>query len=257
MIGFAGGVLDPDRWKTLENCVVMHSVPSSNALAREVIELYFDEGLDLRATVLVAEGQPGAYGRNARHWEAPPGQGLYLTVMRSAAEGEPLSIVPIAAARWARAALHEETGAAISLKWPNDLYVGRRKVGGVIAESRTQGDETFLAVGIGINVLGRADAFGVPGATTIEEETGRAPALAPLLQALLDRIDRELSAPRWAEEVREWELVATHRPGDRLTIRRNGEEISGAYLGLDPSGFLRLQTLAGETTVAAGEVAAW
>ena len=177
--------------------------------------------------------------------------------MRPASAGEPLSLVPIAVARWARAVLAEQTGAAITLKWPNDLYVGRRKVGGVIAESRTQGDETCLAVGIGINVLGRADAIGVPGATTLEEETGRGLALTPLLQAVLDRIDRELGAPRWSEEVREWELVAAHRPGDRMTVRRNGDEVSGAYLGLDPSGFLRLATDAGETTVATGEVAAW
>jgi BirA family transcriptional regulator, biotin operon repressor / biotin---[acetyl-CoA-carboxylase] ligase len=257
VIGFAGGELDPDRWRTLENCVCLAAIPSSNALAREIIEVYFDEGLDLRTTVLAAEGQPGAYGRNSRVWEAPPGRGLYFTVMRPVAAGEPLSLVPIAVARWAQAALHEATGAAILLKWPNDLYVGRRKVGGVIAESRTQGDETCVAVGVGINVLGSSETLGIAGATTLEEETGRAPALVPLLQAILDRIDRELEAPRWSEEVREWERVAAHRPGDRLTIRRNGDAISGAYMGLDAFGFLRLKTEAGETTVASGEVASW
>ena len=127
----------------------------------------------------------------------------------------------------------------------------------MIAESRTQGEDTWLAIGVGINVLGKASALGVPDATTIEEETGRAPGLPALLQALLDRFDRELAAPRWHEEAREWERVAAHRPGDRLTIRRDGEEISGAYVGLDASGFLRLETGTGETTIAAGEVAAW
>jgi biotin-[acetyl-CoA-carboxylase] ligase BirA-like protein len=257
VISFSGGDLDPNRWSTLENCVCLASIPSSNALARELIELYFDEGLDLRTTVLAAEAQPGAYGRNARRWEAPAGRGLYFSVMRLAGQGEPLSLIPIAVARWSRAVLCEQTGAAITLKWPNDLYVGRRKLGGVIAESRTQGDQTCVAVGVGINVLGSVDALGVPGATTLEEETGRRLAVAPLLQALLERIDRELGAPRWGEEVREWELVAAHRPGDRMTVRRNGDEVSGAYLGLDAAGFLRLETETGETTVVSGEVAAW
>ena len=94
-------------------------------------------------------------------------------------------------------------------------------------------------------------------ATTLEQESGKSLGLAPLLQALLDRFDRELAAPRWGDEVHAWELVAAHRPGDRLTVRRNGEEITGAYVGLDASGFLRLATDAGETTVATGEVAAW
>lgn len=257
MILFADGALDPDRWRVLENCVCLRSIPSSNALARDLIEVYFEEGLKLVTTVLAAEAQPGAYGRNGRLWAAPPGQGLYLSVVRRCLELEPLSVVPIAAARWAREVLCERTGAAIELKWPNDLYVGRRKLAGVLAESRTQGNETYVAIGIGVNVRGRSSGLNVPNATTLEEETGKAPGLTPLLQALLDRFDRELEAPRWSDEVRQWELASLHRPGDRLTVRRSGEEITGAYVGLDPSGFLRLQTDSGETTVASGEIAAW
>jgi hypothetical protein len=100
VIGFGGGWIDPAGWRALENCVAFHRIPSSNGLARNLIELYFEEGQDLRTTVLIAESQPGAYGRNGRSWVAPEGKGLYLTVVRRAAEGEPLSIVPIAVARW-------------------------------------------------------------------------------------------------------------------------------------------------------------
>jgi len=42
-----------------------------------------------------------------------------------------------------------------------------------------------------------------------------------------------------------------------MTIRRNGEEVTGEYLGLDPSGFLRLRTEKGEAVVSTGEVAKW
>jgi BirA family transcriptional regulator, biotin operon repressor / biotin---[acetyl-CoA-carboxylase] ligase len=257
VIAYGQGWIDPDRWTVLENCVLFGSVPSTSALARDLIELYFSEEQTLRATVLAAEAQPQAYGRGGRKWAAPAGKGLYLTILRRAVESEPLSVVPIAVARWAREVLREQTGMAVELKWPNDLYARRRKVAGVIAESRTQGDVTFVALGIGINVLGRSSALGVPNATTIEEETGKAPSLAPLLQALLDRFDRELAAPRWSEEIREWELASLHRPGDRLTVWRNGEEVTGQYLGLDPAGFLRLQTESGEAIVASGEVALW
>jgi BirA family transcriptional regulator, biotin operon repressor / biotin---[acetyl-CoA-carboxylase] ligase len=257
VIAFSGGWIDPDRWRVLENCICLRTIPSSNALARELIEMYFEEDQLLRPTVLAAEAQPGAYGRGGRAWAAPAGQGLYLTVVRRAEAAEPLSVVPIAVARWTGEVLHGETGVPVALKWPNDLYVGRRKLAGVIAESRTQGENTYVSVGIGVNVRGRAGALGLPNATTVEEETGRTVALAPLMQALLDRLDRELSAPRWDEEIRAWELASLHRPGDLLTIRRNGEEVRGEYLGLDPAGFLRLKTKSGETIVAAGEVAQW
>jgi BirA family biotin operon repressor/biotin-[acetyl-CoA-carboxylase] ligase len=257
VISFSDGSIDPNRLRVLENCVFFRSVPSSNALARDLIDMYFEEEQKLRPTVIAAEAQTGAYGRNGRSWAAPAGQGLYFTILRRAAEGEPLSVVPIAFARWIRDVLHGETGVAVALKWPNDLYVGRRKLAGVIAESRTQGGDTSVAVGVGINVLGRSGALEVPNATTIEEETGRPVALAPLLQALLERLDAELARPRWEDEVRAWELVSLHRPGDVLTVRRANEELRGEYLGLDKAGFLRLKTPAGETIVAAGEVAQW
>jgi BirA family biotin operon repressor/biotin-[acetyl-CoA-carboxylase] ligase len=257
VITFSDGTIDPDRLRVLENCVFFRSIPSSNALARDLIDMYFEEEQKLRPTVIAAEAQPGAYGRNGRSWAAPAGQGLYFTILRRAAEGEPLSIVPIAFARWIRDVLLRETGVAVALKWPNDLYVGRRKLAGVLTESRTQGGETGVAVGIGINVLGPAGGLPLPNATTIEEETGRRVPLASLLQAVLEGLDAELARPRWDEEIRAWERVSLHRPGDVLTVRRANEEVRGEYLGLDPAGFLRLKTPAGETIVAAGEVAQW
>jgi BirA family transcriptional regulator, biotin operon repressor / biotin---[acetyl-CoA-carboxylase] ligase len=257
VITFSDGSIDPNRLQVLENLVCLRAIPSSNALARDLIDMYFEEEQKLRPTVIAAEAQPGAYGRNGRSWAAPGGRGLYFTILRRAAEGEPLSVVPIAFARWIREVLLRETGVAVALKWPNDLYVGRRKLAGVLAESRTQGDQTGVAIGVGINVRGRSGELAVPNATTIEEETGRSVSLAPLLQALLERLDAELAGPRWDEEIRAWELVSLHRPGDLLTIRRANEEVRGEYLGLDPAGFLRLKTSAGETIVAAGEVAQW
>ena len=174
------------------------------------------------------------------------------------AEGEPLSLVPIAVARWTREVLREATGVAVELKWPNDLYCGRRKLAGdhrgVAHAGRRR--RTSRSGSASTSRASAAD-LGVENATTLEEETGRSLGRAPILQALLDRFDRELAAPRWSEEVREWELASLHRPGDRLTIRRNGEEVTGQYLGLDPSGFLRLRTESGEAIVSSGEVAGW
>ncbi|MEO8347926.1 MAG: biotin--[acetyl-CoA-carboxylase] ligase [Acidobacteriota bacterium] len=257
-IPFAGGTLDPGRWTFFENLTCLVSTPSSNDLAREVIDLYFGEGQALPPTVFVAEGQPRARGRGGREWRAPKGRGLYLTFLRPVAEGEPLSVVPIAVARWIREALKGACGVDARLKWPNDLYVGRRKLGGVLSEARTQGDESYLAVGVGVNARGKAADLGVPAAvTTIEEEIGRAVEVAPLVQAVVDRLDSELAHPDWAREVGEWERTSVHRPGDAIRLRRDGELLRGQYAGLDPSGFLRLKTLGGETIVANGELEEW
>lgn len=142
--------------------------------------------------------------------------------------------MPIAVARWLREALKEASGVEAKVKWPNDLYVGRRKLAGVLSEARTQGEDSYLAVGIGVNARGAAADVGVPAATTIEEELGRPVEIAPLMQAVVDRLDTELARPDWLREVAEWERVSVHRPGDTLRVRRDGDVVTGQYLGLDP-----------------------
>ena len=114
-----------------------------------------------------------------------------------------------------------------------------------------------LAIGIGLNVAGSGESIEAPQATTLEEQAGHAVSRAGVLQALLDRIDRELVAPDWEREIAAWEQASLHRPGDRMTIRREGGELTGEYIGLDPSGFLRLKTETGEAVLPAGEVAKW
>ncbi len=255
MIPFADGMLEARRWKTFENLACLARTESSNDLARELIDLYFNEEQDLPPAVLVAETQTAARGRKGR-WHAPPGVGLYFTFVVPT-PGAPLSVVPIAVARWTREAVREASGVVLELKWPNDLYAGRRKLAGILPEARSQGGRTMLAVGIGMNVSGAAEALGVPGATTLEEEAGRTVSRAAVLQTILDRLDRELVHPAWEREVAAWQEASLHRPGDRMTIRQDGEELTGEYLGLDPSGFLRLRTAEGEAVLAAGEVAKW
>ncbi len=255
MIVFADGGLETREWRMFENLACMAEIDSSMDLARELIELYFVEDQTLRPSVLAAESQPGARGRSGP-WRAPAGRGLYFTFIVSA-EGLPISVVPIAVARWIREVVRDIAGVTCGLKWPNDLYVGEHKLAGILPEARTQGERTMLAVGIGLNVSGSVESLGVAGATTLEAEAGRPVSRASLLQALLDRIDRELEAPEWESEVAAWEAASLHRPGDRMTVRRGSEQWTGEYLGLDPSGFLRLKTESGEAVLPSGEVAEW
>ena len=165
------------------------------------------------------------------------GRGLYLTLVRRVEEGEPLSIVPLAvAALGARGAGRRKRGAAIALKWPNDLYVGRQKLGGVIAESRTQGGDTHVAIGVGINVQGASSALGVAGATTLEQETGRdAPCSAPCSRLCSTAFDRDSRRPAGTRSARVG-AVAPHRAG-RLRSRSGSKRrttVDGHFRGARP-----------------------
>lgn len=103
-----------------------------------------------RFTTVIAEEQTEGRGRSGRRWASPPGQGLWLSTLVAGEErASPLTpvLVGVALVRALRAVVPElEPG----LKWPNDLYVGGRKVGGVLCEALDEG-KTVIA-GIGINV---------------------------------------------------------------------------------------------------------
>ena len=196
VITFSDGSLDPNRLQRSREPRLPALDPSSNALARDLIDMYFEEEQELRPTVIAAEAQPGAYGRNGRSWAAPAGRGLYLTILRRAAEGEPLSVVPIAFARWIRgraAPGNRSAGRAEVAQRPlRRAAQARRRPHRVADAGRAR---PAWPSGVGINVLGRAEALGVPNATTIEEETGRRIALARP-PAGAPRAARRASSPR-------------------------------------------------------------
>src|SRR5262245_53250705 len=115
-------------------------------------------------TVVVAETQTEGRGRLARTWYSPPGINVYCsTVLRKAPPAERMSAwlswLPLITALAAAEAIESLAGITVGVKWPNDLLIAERKVGGILCESGTsQGLGPFQVVGIGINVNGtRAD----------------------------------------------------------------------------------------------------
>jgi BirA family biotin operon repressor/biotin-[acetyl-CoA-carboxylase] ligase len=103
-------------------------------------------------TVVLADAQTAGRGRQGRRWVSPPGN-LYLSVLlRPSPASARWSVLPLAAGLAVADALAEE-GLDPRLKWPNDVVVGGRKIGGILAEatSSTDGLESVV-LGIGVNV---------------------------------------------------------------------------------------------------------
>ena len=136
---------------------------SSNDLARELIDMYFEEDERFAPTVLVAESQPNARGRKGR-WLAPAGKGLYFTIVRQARTGEPISLMPIAMARWLRQALKRSFFSKLGAVMASGaLQALRRKL-----DPRTQNGGVFLGLnGIVVKSHGGADAVGFASAIDV------------------------------------------------------------------------------------------
>jgi BirA family transcriptional regulator, biotin operon repressor / biotin---[acetyl-CoA-carboxylase] ligase len=129
------------------------SLPSTNREAAQLAQADVEHG-----TVVAADGQTAGRGRLSRTWFSPPGANLYCSVILRTARPperltEWLSWLPLVSALAAAEAIEQVSSLHVSVKWPNDLLISERKVGGILCESGTGiRSDPFQIIGIGINV---------------------------------------------------------------------------------------------------------
>jgi len=212
-------------------------------------------------TVILAARQTAGRGRQGRSWASPQG-GLWLSVvLRPQLPIRKLWRLGLAAAVAAAEAIEQEAGLAVGLKWPNDLVVKERKLGGLLLDSHP-GPPGFAILSLGLNVNVAAGSFPDevrPRATSILIETGRELPLEEMLHAFLARLAACYNLAV-GEENRIARLLAAWQRRDlclgrRVRVIAGDREVAGLALGLDGSGALRLRTEeSGEIRLAAGEV---
>lgn len=132
------------------------SIPSTNTEAKERAAAAAEGGIPFPATLLAAREQTGGRGRLGRSFYSPPDSGLYMTLALPLPPGmtaDHLARVTPLAAVAARRAIAAVTGRRTQIKWVNDLYLGGRKVCGILTElAAPSPDVRVLVVGWGINL---------------------------------------------------------------------------------------------------------
>ena len=189
-------------------------------------------------TLVTADEQAAGRGRQGRPWTAPAGSAVLMSlVLRELDE-----LLPLAAA----VAVCEALPVDAAVKWPNDVWIERRKAAGILVEGRPQ--EGWAVLGLGINVTttefppelaDRATSLHLSGA-----ETGSDQVLADVLRSLSEWLGASSAAVLSA-----WRSLDALK-GER--VRWSGGE--GTADGIDDSGALRVQTPDGPVTLDAGEV---
>jgi BirA family biotin operon repressor/biotin-[acetyl-CoA-carboxylase] ligase len=212
-------------------------------------------------TLVSADEQTAGRGRLGRSWLAPAGSCLLFSLLF-----RPAFLAPAQAQRLtmtcslaAVEAIGAETGLEVGLKWPNDLLVGGRKLGGILTELATRGTELdHVVVGIGLNVnVDFRDPTLVGSATSIAQEMARPFPRLPLLLAILRRIDeRYLALQEGGSLHGEWaarlvtlgQPVRVTTPEGRYAGRAVGVDEDGALLLRLPDG-AAVRILAGDVTL--------
>ena len=207
-------------------------------------------------TAVLAECQTLGRGRAGRDWWSPKGN-LYLSVLlRPAVHASRLPRTSILASLALFRAIGDRSG-TISLKWPNDLLLGGRKVAGILPAARTEGDKvSWIVTGIGVN-LKEPD---VPAPEGLESRIAfldtviriSAEELALRVIAELEELDGSLEGPAWEKVREEWSCHAVFGPSYTLTDGK--KVVEGVPMSLAEDGGLVMETEKGKVTVYAGEL---
>ena len=199
-------------------------------------------------SLFVADEQTAGRGRRGNIWLAAPGESLLFSVLlRPQLELAQVSALTLAIGLALRDVIAPRVAAEAQIKWPNDLYVGGKKLAGVLVESQLQGDRLqAVVVGVGLNVAtrdfpaeiaARATSLALLGVASLERE----PLLHELLAAIAMRVEayQRAGVAGFLDELNAFDELR----GRRVRV----DALSGIGRGLDDQGRLLLEDDSGTT----------
>lgn len=224
-------------------------VGSTNDVAKELAKKGASEG-----TLVIADEQMAGRGRLGRRWLAPPASSLLMSlIFRPELAPSQTQRLTMLCSLAVAEAVEEITGLAVELKWPNDILVNRRKIGGILTELGVEGGRlAYAVVGMGLNV--NFDIAEVPelqgatwSATSLAIELGHEVSRLELLWRILERMEGryerlragEVPNEEWARRLvtlENWVVVTTLQG-----------KIEGFAEGVDTDGALLLRLANGES----------
>ncbi len=204
--------------------------------------------------VVLAEQQTAGRGRRGANWFAAAGESLAFSIIVRPAEPKALWPRLALASGLAVAEAAEAWAPDVGIKWPNDVWLGRRKVAGILVEAGAD----FAVVGIGINISTRVFPPELAAlATSLQLAAGQAPERSHVLTSILSHFDfRRRQIAAGFAEVLDGVRLRCVLSGQAVTlITGGGVPRRGTIEGLGPGGELLLRTPAGlERIIQADEV---
>jgi BirA family biotin operon repressor/biotin-[acetyl-CoA-carboxylase] ligase len=208
--------------------------------------------------LVIADQQTGGRGRRGRIWESTPGRSLCFSfLLRPAWPLAEVSRLTILTSLAAAEALEKLTGLRVQIKWPNDLFIRDKKVGGILTEIQSDPERIlFSVIGVGLNFHHRASDFSPAVrrlATSLWLETKMAWRRTDYLLLFLHRLEHHYRSD-FAAARKAWTDRCLNL-GKSLVIETPRGRKTGQAMGLDDQGALLLRNEAGQVeAITAGDI---
>jgi len=241
--------LEPQQfWRDVQ---IFETVGSSNDLLKDLAQHGAPEG-----TVVMGEEQVSARGRLGRSWHSPKGGAWFSVLLRPLVALAQSGCIAVTLAVGLAQGLREAYKLPIGVKWPNDLWLNGRKLGGILIELASRGEKIeWLIAGIGINVNNPLPNETRVPATSLATALGREIALEEFYRLALGSIAesyKNFSHEGFALVQARWREISVLK--DRIGVHRGEKHFEASVLGLSESGKLLVSTSEGIQELAAEEV---
>lgn len=217
-------------------------VDSTNLVARELADEGAPEG-----TVVIAESQRSGRASRGKKWLSPSG-GVWMTIiLRPDVEPNLAPQLTLVAGVAVAETLLTECGLDVSIKWPNDILIGNKKVCGILTEVKADvGSVEYVLVGIGIDLNVDVDIFPPELrdiTTSLQAELEREIRQAELIQKFMQNFEagyNEFKSGEFRGILNKWRKLSS-TIGNYVELHRKGGIIRGEAVGISKSGKLILE----------------
>ncbi|MBA3238927.1 MAG: biotin--[acetyl-CoA-carboxylase] ligase [Parachlamydiaceae bacterium] len=222
------------------------TLDSTNTKAAEYIHRLEADTL----LMITADEQTSGRGRFSHSWLSPPGQNLYATfgffIDKNRLDvGNIPQIMALSAAE-----VLQKHGLSSCLKWPNDLLIDKKKIGGVLAETfavkKDDDGRLYMTIGIGINInmpVALLETLGRP-ATSVLIETGNIGNLKTIQKDLLQCFLKDLNLffdKGFHPFLQNYQKQMVLQKDDKMSFHVNGKILEGKFHEITPQGSLKLR----------------
>jgi len=225
------------------------STVSTNWVAKQMVRE--EDPAALHGTVIIAEQQTGGMGRLGRSWVSPWG-GIWVTIiLRPAIPIDRIFMITMAGSIAVARALRKEYDLGALIKWPNDVYIGDKKVAGLLLEISAEADRVnYALLGMGIDVnVSLQDLSVVPNAvTSVSLEVGHDVDRPALLARILKEFESRyslLEAGEFDSVIREWKSLSCTLER-RVRINTLKSSFEGEAIDIDEFGALLVRKDSGK-----------
>lgn len=230
---------------TDQNIIVLKEVDSTNNYAKQLIADKVEEG-----TVVLAQYQNAGKGQQGNFWESTAGKNLLFSLIlypNFLAAGKQFYISKVVSLALVNILKKELEN--VTIKWPNDIYIGEKKVAGILVENSIKGSLLDSSIiGIGLNLNQETFTSDAPNPVSLKQITGKSYDVQLVLNEFYKECNLLLNDLKEAKfkSIDEAYFSSLFRNSTWSLFRKNGKKFEARIIGIGEFGQLQLEQKSGE-----------